>query len=268
MTSRQLSSMLLLAFTLLGTLLLGGAVAGGVSAAAAGQSSSAPATEPAGVLAQAIITPSKDNTIYEGTTELRSNGAGQHMFAGKNGINAAQRALLAFDLTDALPTGATLVSVTLRLNSSTPKSGAHAIRLHRVLSDWGEGTSDADRGEGGGAPATAGDATWLHTSFDTDLWSVVGGDFVAAASATTTVDAPGPYTWSSPEMLAEVEAWLADPTTNFGWILVGNENASGTGRRFDTRENTVAANRPQLILTYSTPPDEQHLLYLPLVENQ
>jgi hypothetical protein len=257
--------MLLLAFTLFATLLLGVAATGGASAAAIEQSASAPAAGLDRLSAQAIITPSKDNTIYEGATALRSNGAGHYMFAGKNGQGAIQRALLAFDLSDALPTGATLVSVTLRLNSSTPRSGAYPIRLYRVLSDWGEGTSRGSSGEGGGAPATTGDATWLHTFFDTDLWSAAGGDFVATASATTTVNAPGPYTWSTPEMMADVEAWLADPATNFGWILVGNETTNGSGRRFDTRDNNLAANHPQLILTYSLPPGEQHLLYLPFV---
>lgn len=265
MTSRQIPAMLLLGFALLVTLLLGVAGTRGVSAAGEQVASSGESAQHAVLLAQAVITPSKDNTVYEGTTALRSNGAGQHMFAGKNGLGVTQRALLAFDLSDALPPGATLISVTLRLNSSTPRSGAHAIRLHRVLSDWGEGTSNAERGEGEGAPATAGDATWLHTFFDADLWTTAGGDFVTTASATTTVNTPGPYTWSSPEMLADVATWLADPATNFGWILLGNESASGTGRRFDTRENSLAANHPQLIITFSTPPGEQHLLYLPLV---
>lgn len=211
------------------------------------------------------ITSVKDNTIYAGTTNLRSNGQGDHFFAGRNGQGVSVRGLLAFDLAESIPADATIVSATLRLHSSTPRGGAHAIHLHRVLANWGEGTSNAGSGEGGGAAATTGDATWLHTFFDTAEWATPGGDFAATASATTTVNAQGFYTWSSPALLADVQAWQADPDANFGWILLGNEESSGSARRFDSRENGIAANRPQLVIVYEALPDEDNVLYLPLV---
>ena len=76
---------------------------------------------------------------------------------------------------------------------------AQDTQLHRVLSDWGEGTSGAGgdplhMGGGGGSPATAGDATWLHTFFDTSFWANPGGDFSSTASAARSVDQPGFYT--------------------------------------------------------------------------
>ena len=46
--------------------------------------------------------------------------------------------------------------------------------MRRALADWGEGTSF---GLGAGSPATPGDATWLHTFYNTDLWTNAGGDF-------------------------------------------------------------------------------------------
>jgi len=68
----------------------------------------------------------------------------------------------------------------------------------RLLADWGEGTSNATGGlgEGGGGPATTNDATWVHRFYSTQLWNTPGGDFAAAASATTTVSDIGNYSWS------------------------------------------------------------------------
>lgn len=230
-----------------------------------GLASAARAQIPDARQAEVLLTSNKDNTIYAGTTSLRSNGKGDHFFAGRNGQGVPVRGLLAFDLADSIPADATIVSVTLRLHSSTPREGAHTVHLHRVLADWGEGTSNAGSGEAGGTAATIGDATWLHTFFDTSEWATPGGDFALTASAAITVDAQGFYTWSSPAMLADVQAWLADPDANFGWILLGNEESSGSARRFDSRENGVAANRPQLVIVYEGPPDDTRVLYLPLV---
>jgi hypothetical protein len=43
------------------------------------------ATQPA-VGAVRALTPSKDNTLYESTTGSLSNGAGQHVFAGRTDV--------------------------------------------------------------------------------------------------------------------------------------------------------------------------------------
>lgn len=226
------------------------------------------AKQPNTVLETVALTPTKDNTIYEGTTNLLSNGQGDHFFAGKNGNGLAVRGLLAFDVASSLPPSATIVSVTLQLNASTPKSGAKTVTLHRVLADWGEGTSDASRGEGGGAAATTDDATWVHTFFDTVQWTTPGGDFVATPSAAITVDDNRLYTWSSPEMVADVEEWIAEPSSNFGWLLQGDEDTTGGAKRFDSRDNATAVNRPRLTITFTTdePPTENHLIYLPFIQ--
>lgn len=228
----------------------------------------ASAEQPQNVLASAVLTPTQDNTIYEGTTNLLSNGQGEHFFAGKNGNDLTVRGLLAFDIAGSLPSTATIVSVTLQLNASTPNDskGAKTVALHRLQADWGEGTSDATRGEGVGAAATTGDATWVHTFFDTAQWAIPGGDFVATPSAAESVSTNGPYTWSSSEVVADVALWLANPSSNFGWILLGDENTTGGAKRFDSRDNATAANRPQLTITYTEPTAEEHLIYLPFIQ--
>jgi hypothetical protein len=126
------------------------------------------------------------------------------------------------------------------------------ISLHRALADWGEGSSIGTEGQGGGgAPAETSDATWVHTFWDSQTWTTPGGDFEPTASAT--IEIPllgGPFAWTSDAMVEDVQAWLDDPTTNFGWLLVGNEDELRTTKRFRSRESPVEAERPTLIVEY------------------
>jgi hypothetical protein len=140
------------------------------------------------------------------------------------------------------------------MNMSKTISGPHTVSLHRLTADWGEGTSHASGDEGGGATSTTGDATWTHRSFNSETWQQAGGDFVAQASASALVNEIRSYTWgSTAEMVADVQAWVDDPATNFGWILIGNESANATSKRFDSSENPTTANRPSLVVTYASP---------------
>jgi hypothetical protein len=206
---------------------------------------------------QVTINALKDNTLYESATGALSNGAGQHFFAGRTAqaSGSIRRGLVAFNITGSIPSGATITNVTLSLNMSQTSSGNQTVDLHRVLANWGEGTSQASGNEGGGAPATTGDATWLHTFYNTSFWSAAGGDYSSTVSASQTVGTLGSYTWGSTSaMVADVQAWLNTPSSNFGWILVGNESAASTSKRFDTRENADSTNWPRLVVTYTISP--------------
>lgn len=224
-------------------------------------------TEQQSILAQVVLTPTQDNTLYESTTGGISNGSGDYFFVGQTNQSSIRRGLLAFDLAGKLPAGATIVSATLHLHMSKTTAGATGVSLHRVLADWGEGSSNANSNEGGGATAITGDATWLHTFFNTTLWQTAGGDFATTASATAAVAAIGDYEWRSPTLLADVQGWQANPTTNFGWLLMGDESASGTAKRFDSHENPTAANRPQLTIVYTMTETTPAMVYLPLIRN-
>lgn len=203
------------------------------------------------------IAPSKDNTLYEDPNGALSNGIGQHFFAGRTGIttNVVRRGVIAFDIAGNVPAGATIDSVTLTLRMSRAAFGATAqpFELKRLLADWGEGTSDATFQEGGGVASTPGDATWRHTFFSTQFWAADGGDFVGLASATRSVPGTiGFYDWGpTPQMAADVESWLDDPASNFGWILTGNEGQLQSARRFDSRENPEVTFRPVLTVEYT-----------------
>ena len=205
------------------------------------------------------FSPAKDNTLYEDPQGNLSNGAGVSMFVGATEARTGyklRRALVAFDLADSIPAGATIRSVQLVLYMSRTVPLAKTVRLHRVLANWGEGTSVASGGGGGGGgPAATNDATWVHRLYPTLVWSTPGGDFSATASAQTQVAGIGSYTWgSTAEMVADVESWLQDPVANYGWILVGEEQqGTASAKRFDTRESTVAADRPRLVVEYTLP---------------
>jgi hypothetical protein len=197
------------------------------------------------------IPAAKDNTLFAPMADtLASNGAGPYFFVGVNSQNNTRRSLLAFAVADSLPAGATVDSVELRLHlSQAQDTSPFPHTLHRVLADWGEGTSSSAGGQG--ASPTPGDATWLHRFFPDLLWASAGGDFSVAASATRAVGGAGFYSWTGPSLIADVQAWLDQPSTNFGWLLHGDETATSTARRFDSRENTTAANRPVLIVHFT-----------------
>jgi hypothetical protein len=194
----------------------------------------------------------RDNTLYQTMDGSLSNGSGPTMFVGRNNSNVARRGLVRFDL-GAIPAGATITSAMLRMNMSQGGAGSVNVGPYRVLADWGEGTSDGGTPGGGGAASTPGDATWIHSFYNTTSWTNAGGDFAVDATANITVGGVGQYTWFSEDLGRNVQDWLDAPASNFGWLLLGPENVNGTARRFDTRENAVAANRPTLIVEYTIP---------------
>jgi hypothetical protein len=198
----------------------------------------------------ANINPIKDNTLYQYVPADgdRSNALGIHFFTGETADGELRRGVLAFDIAGNVPAGSTILGVTLSMNMSrTPFDTARIVELHTLLADWGEGTSDANNEEGMGAPATTNDATWRHRFFDTIFWTTEGGDFSTTVSASQSVGPVGVYTWSAVQMVADVQSWLDNPATNFGWLVLGDESAIATAKRFDTRES---ASPPVLTIIY------------------
>jgi len=197
-----------------------------------------------------VINPSQDNTLYEYDPAEgdMSNALGLHLFAGETGMGELRRGVIAFDIAAHIPAGSTITVVSLSMNMSrTAVETARTIELHKLLADWGEGTSHAPGEEGDGAPATANDATWRHRFFDTIFWTNEGGDFSAIVSASQSVGAIGQYTWTSAQMVADAQSWLDNPGSNFGWLVLGDESTIATSKRFDTRES---ASPPVLTIQY------------------
>ena len=207
-----------------------------------------------------IIGASQDNTLLESATGDRSNALGQRFFAGRvgaTGLNTIRRALMAFDILGSVPAGSTITKVTLTLNMSKASGGGadRDVSLHSVLASWGEGTSIATKpNEGIGGPSTTNDATWIHRFFDTEFWDNAGGDFTPTASAMTTVGIIGQYNWgSTAQMVTDVQEWLDNSSTNFGWLLMGEEVDVSSTKRFDSKDHLTEGNRPALCVEYLPP---------------
>lgn len=211
---------------------------------------------PAGALT-VDVPATRDTTLIENPEGAAGNGAGPNFFAGRTSMSTGsiRRALVVFDVAAYLPAGAVVTGASLNLHVSMAQEGSHDVTLHRVLSDWGEGASSSDGGRG--AAAQPGDATWIHTFYDTSFWGSAGGDAVATSSSMATIDGPGYHTWpSTPGTVADVQGWLDAPASNFGWMLIGDETIPTSVKRFDSRENADPSVRPLLTVTYETGSDE------------
>ena len=199
-----------------------------------------------------VLTPSKDNTLFQTTDGSISNGAGPHVFVGMTQGNSKRRTLLAFDVASQIPPGSTVTRVALRVRVSAARSNAPAA-LHRLTADWGQGASNAGFVRDGiGSQAQANDATWLHRFFPNTRWTTAGGDFAAVADATSSTAGSFEETWESPAMIASVQQWLDQPATNFGWIVIGDESRSTTAKRYDSREIDPETTRPELTIEFDT----------------
>jgi hypothetical protein len=209
-----------------------------------------------------VLEPNKDNTLIEASGF--SNGQGMAVFAGRTNEGLRRRAVIAFDVASAVPAGAAITSASLTLYHMQPNNGLQTVTLHRLLADWGEGTSNSGGppfgGGGIGDFPARGDATWFNTFFPDQLWQTVGGDFSAAVVASQAVNAEGIYTWTSAGLASLVQQWIDDPASNFGILVRGNEFSFGTAKKFASREwEFDPAQRPLLTIEFEPPCDETDL---------
>jgi len=204
------------------------------------------------------VTPSADTTLHEKSPDF--NVGGHFDFsAGTVASGQRTRALVKFDLTGKVPANATILSarLVLRFTREPSSGGADGIlEVRRVLRTWTEGNKPGPSGQ----PATSGETTWSFNMHPGLPWAEKGGGFGSDFSSTTSASVPiiGRGTLeilSTRALLADVQAWLADPTANFGWVLaVRDESVRETARRIASREDP--ANAPKLILEYTLGPAE------------
>jgi hypothetical protein len=193
------------------------------------------------------FTPSKDNSINEVSTSS-SNGIGLSLYAGKDNVGRKHRCLMRFDLSK-ISANATITNVTLQLFvNRTIDLSPRTHELHKISADWGEGTS---YGIGGGAPATINDATWSDRFYGVSTWASLGGDFSPTVSSSTEIGVSGNYTFpSTTELIADVQSWVSSASTNYGWVVIGDESTIRTARGFDSRE-AGTTNLPTLSVTFT-----------------
>jgi spore coat protein A len=189
----------------------------------------------------ANITPIADNTVAEDFPD-NSSGACDSLFSGITDIPAARRALLQFDIAANLPPGAVINSVTLSMTVTRGSNHADSsFTLYPITAPWVEGVEGCGvRGGGQGEPSTGG-VTWNTAPA------------FGAASGSTLISDTAPV-WDSAgagngAMISDVQGWLDNPGTSYGWILIGDDVNPTTTRRFDSREG---ASPPVLRIDFTS----------------
>jgi len=215
---------------------------------------------------EVFLTPSADTTLLEVAPD--NNLGGQTYFnSGTTQNGTRNRGLLQFDLSQ-IPQSAAITSVNLYLEVvHVPSCGyaPSAFGLHPVLAPWGEGNKSTSISPGQGAPATVGEATWNDRfALMGQPWSVPGGapgvDYATAASTDEYLYGVNQYVFASrPQLVADVQGWLNNPKSNFGWMLISeSEDTRFTARRFGSREDPN--NAPLLEVQYVVVPEPRPLM--------
>lgn len=209
--------------------------------------------------ARAVLAPVADTTLFESTAD--NNLGASSLAVGATAHALAARALLRFNVFS-IPSNATVTSVTLRfVVSRAPLGGGETslFRLHRFLSPWTEGTGVGSIG----SPAGPGETTWLSQFHGSALWSQPGSAVDVDYSSTISSFVPinpflsgetDPYAFeSTPELVADVQAWVSQTATNHGWIMISSdEETPATARRILSRDDP---NFPPLLeVEYTLPP--------------
>lgn len=204
--------------------------------------------------------PSADTSLLE-FAPSNNNGGQAFVISGHIQTPGRARGLYQFD-SAGLPANAVIQSVVLEL-SVTRQPGDDlansAFGVHRMLRPWGEGNKIAISVPGQGVAADAGEATWLCAFYPTNAWTSPGGepgvDFVSAESSFQDIRGAGESyrLESTPELVADVQDWVSNPSSNFGWMLIcDDEGTPFTARHFGSREDPDA--HPNLEIQYLVPP--------------
>jgi Disaggregatase related repeat len=190
------------------------------------------------------IFPAADATIASSSPDINYGSSTMVMIGVSSDGSSLSRALFRFDLSG-IPTNASVSNVTFGLVAASQPSHLTGYGPSVVLSNWSE----------------AG-VTWNSRSLSVP-WSAPGGqsgaDFLSYASAIIDFAGPGitnqivdnggnPYYG----LAHDVQAWVSDPSENFGWILAADdETTAGSVIQLESRE--AAAGQPVLTVGYSLP---------------
>lgn len=180
--------------------------------------------------------PGMDTYLYSGQPTInfgiKDNAASKFWFL----IWLYQNQLIQFDLSS-IPKAAHIVSAQLQLYQKSGTGGGD-VTVHRVTIPWIEGTRSGS--------GTADGATWKTTDGAT-AWTTSGGDFDATPSTSSPVTNTSNQTVSW-EITSLVEGWITGKYNNNGLLLKTEGNLTST---FAAKEDTTAANRPKLVITYT-----------------
>jgi hypothetical protein len=206
-----------------------------------------------------VLSATQDNSMFS-ENGTYSNGTGEQLFAGRiNSGGALRRALIKFNVSS-IPPNAIITDAKLEiyveLSPRTNLFGFNNFSIHKLTKNWGEGASISFSGRG--STAQTNDATWEYNFYTSSQWTNPGGDFVATATATATGRLNLWSEWNGTGVINDINAWRSNSTTNYGWILLGEETVNASARVFSSRSN--GSNPPKLTITYTLPAADKILI--------
>ena len=178
------------------------------------------------------------DTFIQASAPGANQGGLDYVAVGEEPDGARYRSLLKFDLSNSIPTGATVQSATLHVYGTWMSTNdAVNISTYKVLKGWTES------------------ATW-NTYDGTNAWATAGcggaTDRSLTADATTSVTAAGWYTWNLTS--AMVQDWVTNPSANNG-ILLMTSDVTTSAKILTSREAGVETGaRPYMEVTYIPEP--------------
>ena len=195
---------------------------------------------PPDVRSATVTLPVTTDTFIISSAPDNNAGGNVLLNVGRDGAGGVRRGLLRFDL-GSIPAGATVTSAVLRLTVVKVPFGGPVnsnFKLYRLQAEWAGGAQAGNSG----SPAVEGEVTWNSRLHLAGIWTVpgAGSDAEDAPSASRFVTtAPGvTYDWSGAGLVRDVQDWLIEPDSNFGWLLRSDDETSPrTARAFAALEN-------------------------------
>jgi hypothetical protein len=219
---------------------------------------------------QTTLYATKDAGIFNNAagTAVQANygsGGSNQMHVGLFNGGVYGRSLLQFNLSS-IPSNATITNVVLTFSDGGNGQNIPQIFVHKLTQGWTEGNANSACPFSGAcnvpgvALTSQTDVTWRETSYSggalTNLWLTTGGNFAATASTTSTAEGNNAKLFSSAGLIQDVQNWVNNPTSNFGWLLKMDEalTSPSTMQRYRTKEGASASGdnttAPKLVVTY------------------
>jgi predicted ribosomally synthesized peptide with SipW-like signal peptide len=186
------------------------------------------------------LNPSQDSYINSGSANT-NYGANVNLIDGRSG-STYQKALIKFTLSS-IPSTAVITSATLQLYATADGNANDVVNMYRLRRAWIEGNNSTNSG-----------VTW-NTYNGSSPWGTAGAanissDFINTIIATATIPSDGMnnwYSWTSPLLKDEVQAFVSGTTTNNGWILYPTSPGGGQTTSFSSKQGSFV---PKLIVIY------------------
>lgn len=202
----------------------------------------------------------QDAVIYEGAGYTNYNFGGRQNFLSGELASTAQttRSLVRFTgIRSSLPADMVITSATMYLYCLSESNGIdYTIGSHRVLLNWGEGTSNE---------ATEQYAVcWNDAQYSDLAWNVPGcdaasdvtgedstADRTATAEASRLITGTGWFAW---DLTTAVQNWYSGQWSEYGVILINSgEGTANSMKQFVSSEHPDGDGyRPYLEVTYDT----------------